>query len=103
MIADFQKVADAGIKTLRILKGCRAYELVSGENYTRCAAPYPDADVDWTRATGLKIWIDLNGALGTQNNSGRRISQPGWQQGDAVSRTLQTIKAISEKYAQLRY
>lgn len=60
--ADFKKIADSGFNTVRIPIGYWAFSLDSGEPYTQGAAPYIDAAIDWARATGLKIWIDLHGA-----------------------------------------
>jgi glucan 1,3-beta-glucosidase len=104
--SDFQKIANAGFNTVRIPIGYWAYALEDGETYTQGAAPYLDAAVDWARALGLKIWIDLHGAPGSQNgfdNSGHRVSYPGWQQGDTVAQTLQVLSMISTKYAQPQY
>jgi glucan 1,3-beta-glucosidase len=55
---------------------------------------------------GLKIWIDLHGAPGSQNgfdNSGHKVATPGWQQGDTVRQTLDVLARISTKYAQPSY
>jgi glucan 1,3-beta-glucosidase len=79
---------------------------VDGETYTQGAAPYLDAAIDWARETELKIWIDLHGAPGSQNgfdNSGHKVTTPGWQQGDTVAQTLSVLRNISAKYAQPQY
>lgn len=104
--SDFQKIANAGFNTVRIPIGYWAYALEDGEPYTQGAAPYIDAAIDWARGTGLKIWIDLHGAPGSQNgfdNSGHRVSTPGWQQGDTVAQTLAVLETITAKYAQSSY
>ena len=91
---------------MRIPIGYWAYSLDSGEPYTQGAAPYIDAAIDWARGTGLKIWIDLHGAPGSQNgfdNSGQRVETPQWQQGDSVQQTLAVLKKISDKYAAKKY
>lgn len=65
-----------------------------------------DAAIDWARATGLKVWIDLHGAPGSQNgfdNSGHKVQTPGWQQGDTVAQTLAVLNTITQKYAQPSY
>ncbi|KAH6681375.1 glycoside hydrolase superfamily [Halenospora varia] len=103
---DFQKIADAGFNTVRIPIGYWAYSLDSGETYTQGAAAYMDAAIDWARGTGLKIWIDLHGAPGSQNgfdNSGHKVATPGWQQGDTVAQTLAVLETITAKYAQAQY
>lgn len=101
---DFQKIANAGFNTVRIPIGYWAYNNY-GEPYSSGAAVYIDAAIDWARALGLKIWIDLHGAPGSQNgfdNSGHR-GGIGWQQGDTVGQTLQVLSAISSRYAQPQY
>ncbi|TVY84736.1 Glucan 1,3-beta-glucosidase, partial [Lachnellula suecica] len=105
-LADFQKIANAGFNTVRIPIGYWAYALEDGETYTQGAAPYIDAAIDWARSTGLKIWIDLHGAPGSQNgfdNSGQKKATPGWQQGDTTAQTLSVLQTISTKYAQTQY
>jgi glucan 1,3-beta-glucosidase len=104
--ADFQKIADAGFNTVRIPVGYWAYSLESGESYTPGAAPYIDAAIRWARGTGLKVWIDLHGAPGSQNgfdNSGQKLATPGWQSGDTVAQTLSVLQNITTKYAQPEY
>ncbi|KAL3423513.1 glucan 1,3-beta-glucosidase D 1 [Phlyctema vagabunda] len=104
--ADFQKIAAAGFNTVRIPIGYWAYQLVDGEAYTQGQAAYMDAAIDWARSTGLKVWIDLHGAPGSQNgfdNSGRKVASPGWQGGDTVAQTLAVLNTITVKYAQPEY
>ncbi|PQE18820.1 glycoside hydrolase family 5 protein [Rutstroemia sp. NJR-2017a WRK4] len=103
---DFQKIANAGFNLVRIPIGYWAYALYDGETYTQGAAPYMDAAIDWARQTGLKVWIDLHGAPGSQNafdNSGHRKATPGWQQGGTVAQTLEVLNTITKKYAQTSY
>ncbi|KAJ5037223.1 uncharacterized protein L3040_007400 [Drepanopeziza brunnea f. sp. 'multigermtubi'] len=104
--SDFQKIAQAGFNTVRIPIGYWAYSLESGEPYTQGAAPYIDAAIEWARATGLKVWIDLHGAPLSQNgfdNSGHKVSTPGWQGGDSIAQTLSVLNTITKKYAQEEY
>jgi glucan 1,3-beta-glucosidase len=104
--ADFQKIANAGFNTVRIPIGYWAYSVEGGDSYTQGAAPYIDAAIDWARGTGLKIWIDLHGAPGSQNgfdNSGQKVATPAWQQGDSVAQTLAVLETITAKYAQPQY
>ncbi|KAL9122689.1 MAG: hypothetical protein Q9187_000761 [Circinaria calcarea] len=105
-LADFQKIANAGFNTVRIPVGYWSYKKVDGEPYIQGAAPYVDAAIDWARQTGLKVWIDLHGAPGSQNgfdNSGHRIKPPGWQSGDSVQQTREVIQILAKKYAQPSY
>ncbi|KAF2808326.1 exo-1,3-beta-glucanase [Mytilinidion resinicola] len=102
---DFKKIADAGFNVVRIPIGFWAYDNANTP-YVTGAAEYIDAAIDWARSLGLKIIIDLHGAPGSQNgydNSGQRMENPQWGQGDTVSRTLGVIQTISNKYAQSSY
>ena len=75
---------------------------VDGEPYIQGAAEYLDKAIGWARQTGLKVWIDLHGAPGSQNgydNSGHKISNPGWESGATIQQTLDVIQIIAEKYA----
>ena len=83
-----------------------AYMKVDGEPYTQGAAPYMDIAIDWARQTGLKVWIDLHGAPGSQNgfdNSGHRIATPEWESGQTVQQTKDVLQTIANKYAQPSY
>lgn len=73
--------------------------------YVSGAAPYIDTAISWARATGLKVWIDLHGAPGSQNgydNSGHN-GTVGWGEGNSVSDTLAVLQLIANKYAQKQY
>ncbi|KHJ35732.1 putative glucan -beta-glucosidase precursor protein [Erysiphe necator] len=99
---DFQKIARSGFNTVRIPIGYWAYETVPGEPYVQGAAPYLDMAINWARETGLKVWIDLHGAPGSQNgfdNSGHKVAEPMWQTGNNVNITLSVLQMISDKYA----
>lgn len=78
---------------------------VTSPPYVSGAAPYIDKAIGWARATGLKVWIDLHGAPGSQNgfdNSGHN-GTVGWGTGSTVSDTLTVIQMIINKYAQQQY
>ena len=73
--------------------------------YIQGAAPYIDQAISWARQTGLKVWIDLHGAPGSQNgfdNSGHN-GTVGWGTGSTVADTLSVIQQIANKYAQDQY
>ncbi|KAL6706370.1 glucan exo-1,3-beta-glucosidase [Coniothyrium glycines] len=102
---DFNKIKQAGFNVVRIPVGYWAYDTL-GTPYVSGAKDYIDAAIDWSRGLGLKIVIDLHGAPGSQNgydNSGERTDRPTWQTGKTVQQTLQVLKIISQKYAQVRY
>lgn len=105
-LGDFQKIAGAGFNTVRIPVGYWAFETFNGDPYVQGAAEYLEKAIGWARSTGLKVWIDLHGAPGSQNgfdNSGQRLDSPGWQNGDNVANTLRVIERISDKYSRQEY
>ncbi|KAI9855839.1 MAG: exo-1,3-beta-glucanase [Vezdaea acicularis] len=102
---DFQKAAQSGFNTIRIPIGYWAYQTLPQDPYVQGAADYIDAAIDWARALGLKIWIDLHGAPGSQNgldNSGRKGGIY-WEEDQFVKLTLSVLNQISQKYAQPDY
>jgi len=60
---DFQKIADNGFNLVRIPVGYWAFQKYQGDPYIQGAADYLEKAIGWARATGLKVWIDLHGAL----------------------------------------
>ena len=63
--ADFSKIKQSGFNVVRIPIGYWAYDTF-GSPYVQGAKDYIDAAVDWSRALGLKIIIDLHGVPGSQ-------------------------------------
>lgn len=73
--------------------------------YVQGAAPYIDTAITWARQTGLKVWIDLHGAPGSQNgfdNSGHN-GTVAWTTGTTVADTRSVIQLIANKYAKQEY
>ncbi|KAF2858080.1 glycoside hydrolase family 5 protein [Piedraia hortae CBS 480.64] len=104
-LADFQKIAKSGFNIVRLPVGYWAYD-DSGSPYSKGAAPYVDKAINWARQVGVKVIVDLHGVPGSQNgfdNSGQRLSTPGWTQGDNVQRTLDILKIIEKKYGDSQY
>ena len=104
-LSDFQKIRDSGFNMVRIPIGYWAYDN-NDSPFVKGAAPYMDAAIDWARQTGLKVIIDLHGVPGSQNgfdNSGQRLPEPLWQQGDSVERTLAVLQTMQNKYAASAY
>ncbi|CAN9082488.1 glycoside hydrolase [Alternaria alternata] len=98
---DFRKIKDAGFNIVRIPVGYWSYVEPWGP-YTGGAAQYLDAAIDWARATGLKIIIDLHGAPKSQNgfdHSGHAAYWPAWGDSDSLSHTHAALKQIEQKYA----
>ncbi|KAI9779468.1 MAG: exo-1,3-beta-glucanase [Peltula sp. TS41687] len=105
-ISDFQKIAKAGFNTVRIPVGYWAFKKYGEDPYVQGAAPYLERAIGWARSTGLKVWIDLHGAAGSQNgfdNSGQRTSNIQFLQGGTAQHTLGVLQQISEKYAKQEY
>lgn len=102
---DFQKIAGAGFNLVRIPIGYWAFQKYDGDPYIQGAADYLDQAIGWARASGLKVWIDLHGAPGSQNgydNSGHKGSIE-WTTGDTVSATEGVIGQIASKYGSGSY
>jgi len=102
---DFNNIAKAGLNLVRIPIGYWAFHKNDGDSYVQGQAAYLDQAIGWARSAGLKVWVDLHGAPGSQNgfdNSGTR-GNVGWQQGDTIAQTLAVLKTISQKYGSQSY
>nr|GAT57439.1 glycoside hydrolase family 5 protein [Mycena chlorophos] len=96
--SDFEAIAAAGLNHVRLPIGYWAFEVGPGEPYITGQLPYLQKAITWAGNHGLKLIIDLHGAPGSQNgfdNSGHRISFPGWhsnatnvQRTDAIIMTI---------------
>ncbi|KAI9821066.1 MAG: exo-1,3-beta-glucanase [Pycnora praestabilis] len=98
---DFNQIGAAGLNHVRIPIGYWAINPLEGDPYVQGQLTYLDQSIGWARNAGLKIMIDLHGAPGSQNgadNSGR-AGAINWGTGDTIQQTLDTIRAISERYA----
>ncbi|AAS50513.1 AAR146Wp [Eremothecium gossypii ATCC 10895] len=72
---DFHAMKAAGLNIVRVPIGYWAFELLEDDPYAQGQEEYLDKAIEWSRAAGLKVWVDLHGAPGSQNgfdNSGRR-------------------------------
>lgn len=106
-LGDFQRIAAAGINTVRIPIGYWAFRKFGDDPYVQGAAPYLEAAIGWARSTGLKVWIDLHGAPGSQNgfdNSGQRTDNPQFTRGGGtVEHMLEVLRDVSDRYARPEY
>ncbi|KAI9830008.1 MAG: exo-1,3-beta-glucanase [Phylliscum demangeonii] len=105
-LQDFQRIAGAGFNTVRIPIGYWAFKKFDNDPYIQGAADYLDAAISWARSTGLKVWIDLHGAPGSQNgfdNSGHRTGDIAFTHGNHVQNTLEVLGIISDRYAGREY
>ncbi|KAK6456117.1 glucan 1,3-beta-glucosidase precursor [Scheffersomyces xylosifermentans] len=97
---DFKGIAAAGLNFVRIPIGYWAFELLDNDPYVQGQVAYLDQALEWANNLGLKVWIDLHGAPGSQNgfdNSGLRDSLE-YQQDSNVQLTLKVLNEIFEKY-----
>ncbi|ODQ79329.1 glycoside hydrolase family 5 protein [Babjeviella inositovora NRRL Y-12698] len=98
--ADFKDIAGFGLNVVRIPIGYWAFQLLDNDPYVQGQEAYLDQALGWATAAGLKVWIDLHGAPGSQNgfdNSGLR-DVVGFQQGNNVNVTLSVLSYIANKY-----
>ncbi|KAI5781505.1 glycoside hydrolase superfamily [Geopyxis carbonaria] len=103
--ADFSAIAAAGLNHVRIPVGYWAVAPRPNDPYVKGQLAYLDQAISWAGAAGLKVWIDLHGAPGSQNgfdNSGWR-DHIEWQQGDNVKYTIKVIRALAKKYSAAKY
>lgn len=97
---DLSQIADLGLNMVRIPIGYWAFQTLDSDPYVQGQVEYVDRALKWCRKYGLKAWIDLHGAAGSQNgfdNSGLR-DQYGFQQGDNTQVTLDVLGKILKKY-----
>lgn len=97
---DISKISKLGLNMVRIPIGYWAFQTLDSDPYVQGQVKYLDRALKWCRKHGLKVWIDLHGAPGSQNgfdNSGRR-DEYGFQDGEHTQMTLNVLAHILEKY-----
>ncbi|QPG73888.1 hypothetical protein FOA43_001203 [Brettanomyces nanus] len=103
---DFQYIANMGLNMVRIPIGYWAFELMDDDPYVQGQEDYLDQALGWCEKYGLKAWIDLHGAPGSQNgfdNSGIR-DQINWQAyPENVQVTYDVLNQIASKYSNSTY
>ena len=104
---DFASISKMGFNLVRIPIGYWAFNTLDTDPYvTGLQESYLDKAIQWSKQYGLKVWIDLHGAAGSQNgfdNSGLR-DQINFPENDTdLQITLKTIKYILQKYSQEEY
>lgn len=101
--SDFADIASYGFNMVRVPVGYWAFETLAGDPYVLGAQAYLDKAIQWAHQHGLKVWIDLHGAPGSQNgfdNSGQFLAdKPGWQKRvEYVELTKRVLRQIYAKY-----
>ncbi|KAI9660733.1 MAG: exo-1,3-beta-glucanase [Alyxoria varia] len=105
---DIKQIADWGFNLVRLPVGFWAFDTFDSP-YFSGQKEYIDNCIEWARAAGLSVLIDLHGAPQSQNgfdNSGQRTEDgemPQWQEGSGVENTIKTLETISKKYAAPEY
>lgn len=97
---DFEQIAQAGLNFVRIPIGYWAFQMLDNDPYVDGQQYYLDRALGWAQKHGLKAWIDLHGAPGSQNgfdNSGLRDSID-FQEGVNSEVALAVLQQISDKY-----
>lgn len=97
---DFLAIKIAGLNHVRIPIGYWAFKLLDNDPYVQGQVEYLDKAIEWARNSGLKVWIDLHGAPGSQNgfdNSGLR-DQIQFQTSTNIDVTLTVLQSIFNKY-----
>ena len=100
--ADFEDISNTGLNTVRIPIGYWAFELLDDDPYVSgLQEAYLDQAIEWARSYGLKVWVDLHGAPGSQNgfdNSGLR-DQVEFQQDGNWDVFKNVLAYVIEKYS----
>jgi glucan 1,3-beta-glucosidase len=97
--ADVHSISGFGLNAMRIPIGFWAYDN-RGTPYRSGADAYLSRAVGWARSAGLKVWIDLHGAPGSQNgevHSGHKGAAD-WQKGNNLNQTISILQTIASKY-----
>ncbi|KAF8596854.1 putative EXG1-exo-beta-1,3-glucanase, major isoform [Ceratobasidium sp. AG-I] len=104
--SDFAAIAAAGLNHVRIPIGYWAFDISAGEPYHSGQYPYLLKAIKWATRYGIKVWIDLHGAPGSQNgfdNSGRRGDTKWHTNPVNVARTNAIIKSLATEFSKDEY
>lgn len=101
--SDFKDIKAYGFNMVRVPIGYWAFSMLPDDPYVSGAQQYLDKAIEWSYDNGLKVWIDLHGAPGSQNgfdNSGRFLNYtPGWQNTtENIELTSTVLRSIYSKY-----
>lgn len=103
---DFKDIAALGFNLVRIPIGYWAFELLDNDPYVLGNQEhYLDQAIEWASTYGLKVWVDLHGAAGSQNgfdNSGLRDSYE-FLEDSNLQVTKRVINHLLDKYSQDEY
>ncbi|KAG0659715.1 exo-1,3-beta-glucanase [Monosporozyma unispora] len=104
--SDFEQIAQDGFNLVRIPIGYWAFQLMDNDPYVSGPqVDFLDQAIGWASNYGLKVWVDLHGAVGSQNgfdNSGLRDTIE-FLNDENLQVTSQVLNTILEKYSQDQY
>ncbi|EOR00710.1 Glucan 1,3-beta-glucosidase A [Wallemia ichthyophaga EXF-994] len=105
--SDFQDIKNAGLTHVRIPIGFWAFETldtpyIKGNRYAKLQEV-----VGWCRDIGLKVWIDLHGAPGSQNgqdNSGHLMDYFLWPTDQSnIEKSYYYIQILTDEFTKPEY
>lgn len=103
---DFANIASQGFNLVRIPIGYWAFKTLDNDPYiTGQQEAYLDKAIQWAANHGLKVWVDLHGAAGSQNgfdNSGLRDTVT-FLDDDNLAVTTSVLNYLLEKYSKQEY
>lgn len=105
---DFKNIKNYGFNMVRVPIGYWAFETLKDDPYVKGAQVYLDKAIEWSYNNGLKVWIDLHGAPGSQNgfdNSGLFLNNtPSWQdKQENIDLTTRVLRQIYSKYGGAKF
>lgn len=103
---DFADIKSKGFNLVRIPIGYWAFKDMPNDPYVKGSQEYYlDQAIQWAENNGLKVWVDLHGAVGSQNgfdNSGLRDSID-FLADENLQNTKEILKYVLQKYSQQQY
>ncbi|CCD26748.1 glucan 1,3-beta-glucosidase NDAI_0I01790 [Naumovozyma dairenensis CBS 421] len=104
---DFANIKSQGFNLVRIPIGYWAFELIDDEDpYVKGSQEQKlDQAIQWAEKYGLKVWVDLHGAVGSQNgfdNSGLR-DNIAFLDDENLEVTVKVLNYLLEKYSAEEY
>lgn len=104
--SDLEQIANDGFNLVRIPIGYWAFQLLDNDPYVSgYQVAYLDQAIGWASKYGLKVWVDLHGAAGSQNgfdNSGLRDTIQ-FLDDNNLQVTTNVLNTILERYSSTEF
>ncbi|CCF55912.1 hypothetical protein KAFR_0A04770 [Kazachstania africana CBS 2517] len=104
---DFKQIASLGFNLVRIPVGYWAFKTLESDPYVSGVQEiFLDEAIAWSKKYGLKVWVDLHGAAGSQNgfdNSGLRDAVNFLNYSENINITSEVLEYILQKYSAESY